>query len=103
MKKETKNMMAEAEKATEKFFCDEIRISKNEFLAAGIILLLAGVAIGLLLAPLTHGVNVSLISHNGSNNGNNSANNNNNTDEETAEKSEKNPLKRYKNRKFKAE
>lgn len=100
MKKETKNMMAEAEKATEKFFCDEIRISKNEFLAAGIILLLAGVAIGLLLAPLTHGVNVSLISHNGSNNGNNSANNNNNIDEDTEEK---NPLKRYKNKKSKAE
>ena len=103
MKKGTKNMVTEAEKATEKLFCDEIKIGKNEFLIAGVILILAGVAIGLLLAPLTHGVNVSLISHNGSNNGNNSANNNNNTDEETSEKSEKNPLKRNKLKKSKAE
>lgn len=70
-----KKAIAEAKKSAEKLFQGEITIGKKECWLIGIILLLAGITIGLLSAPLTHGVNVSLLSHNGSNNGNNNGNN----------------------------
>ncbi|MDE5865754.1 MAG: hypothetical protein K2H31_04025 [Lachnospiraceae bacterium] len=67
-----KKAVAEIKKSAEKLFQGEITIGKKECWLIGIILLLAGITIGLLNAPLTHGVNVSLFSHNGCNNGNNS-------------------------------
>lgn len=66
-----KKTMAEIKKSTEKLFQGEITIGKKECWLIGIILLLAGITIGLLNAPLTHGVNLSLFSHNWSDNGNN--------------------------------
>lgn len=67
-----KKAIAEAKKASEKLFIGEITVGKKECWLVGIILLLTGIAIGLINAPLTHGINVSLFSHNGCNNGNNS-------------------------------
>lgn len=67
-----KKTVAEIKKSAEKLFQGEITIGKKECWLIGIILLLAGITIGLLNAPLTHGVNLSLFSHNGCNNGNNS-------------------------------
>lgn len=66
-----KKAVTEIKKSAEKLFQGEITIGKKECWLIGIILLLAGITIGLLNAPLTHGVNISLFSHNWSNNGNN--------------------------------
>ncbi len=71
-----KKAVAEIKKSAEKLFQGEITIGKKECWLIGIILLLAGITIGLLNAPLTHGVNLSLFSHNWSNNGNDNGNNN---------------------------
>lgn len=50
----------------------EVTFSKLDFFLLGAILLLAGICLGLLTAPFTHGVSIG--SHNGSNNGNYSGN-----------------------------
>lgn len=46
----------------------EITLSKLDFCLLGAVLLLAGICLGLLTAPFTHGVSIG--SHNGCNNGN---------------------------------
>lgn len=67
-----KKAFAEVKKASEKLFIGEITVGKKECWLIGIILLLTGIAVGLINAPLTHGISVSLFSNNGNNNGNNS-------------------------------
>ena len=71
-----KKTLAEAKKASEKLFQGEITISKRDCWLIGAILVLTGIAVGLVNAPLTHGVNISLCSNNGNNNGNGSGNGN---------------------------
>lgn len=56
------------ERATELFEGD-LEISKLDFFLIGAICLLAGICVGLIAAPVSHGI--SLFSHNGYNNGNN--------------------------------
>ena len=46
----------------------ELTLTRMDFILIGAILLLAGICIGLLTAPFTHGI--SLFSNNGNNNGN---------------------------------
>lgn len=50
----------------------EVTFSKLDFFLLGAVLLLAGICLGLLTAPFTHGI--SLFSNNGCNNGNNNGN-----------------------------
>lgn len=50
----------------------ELTLTRVDFILIGAILLLAGICIGLLTAPFTHGI--SLFSNNGNNNGNNCGN-----------------------------
>ncbi|MCM1047886.1 MAG: hypothetical protein NC433_05620 [Clostridiales bacterium] len=71
-----KKTAAELKKASVKFFQGEITVSKRECWLVGIILLLTGIAIGLINAPLTHGVNISMFSNNGNNSGNGNGNGN---------------------------
>ena len=52
----------------------ELTLTKLDFLLIGAICLLAGICIGLLTAPFTHGITI------GSNNGNNCGSNNNSTE-----------------------
>ena len=54
----------------------EITLSKVNFYLLGAVLLLAGICMGLLAAPITHGVTIG--SHNGCNNGNDNGNNSGN-------------------------
>ena len=56
------------ERATE-LFKGDLEISKLDFFLIGVICLLAGICVGLIAAPVSHGI--SLFSHNGYNNGNN--------------------------------
>lgn len=67
-----KKTLAELKTSSEKLFQGEITISKKECWLIGLVLVLSGITIGLLKAPLTHGVSIAI----GSNNGNNSANGN---------------------------
>ena len=50
----------------------ELTLTRLDFVLIGTILLLAGICIGLLSAPFTHGI--SVFSNNGNNNGNNCGN-----------------------------
>ena len=71
-----KKTLSEMKASSERLFRGEITISKKECWLIGTILLLAVITIGLFKAPLTHGVNITIGSHNGNHNGNNSANGN---------------------------
>lgn len=71
-----KKTLAEMKTSSKKMFQGEITISKKECWLIGLVLVLSGITIGLLKAPLTHGVTLTIGSNNGNNNGNNSANGN---------------------------
>lgn len=66
--KETWNKVKET---STDFLESEFFITGKECFLAGICLVLLGTVIGLVCAPLTRGVNITLWSHNGNNNGNN--------------------------------
>lgn len=76
-----KRALSEAKKASVKLFQGEITISKRECWMIGAILLLTGIAAGLINAPLTHGVNIGLFSNNGNSSANNNGNSNTNMTE----------------------
>lgn len=48
----------------------DLTLTKLDFCLIGAICLLAGICIGFLTAPLTHGIRIAIGSNNGSNNGN---------------------------------
>lgn len=73
-----KRAWAEMKNASERLFHGEVTVSKKDCWLVGAILVLTGIAVGFIYAPLTHGVSISFCSNNGSNNGNNSGNNNGN-------------------------
>lgn len=72
-----RKVLAEMKKNAERMFQGEITIYKKDGWLIGAILLLTGIAIGLINAPLTHGIHISIASNNGNgsgcNNGNGSA------------------------------
>ncbi|MBD5509030.1 MAG: hypothetical protein HDR05_13570 [Lachnospiraceae bacterium] len=72
---ELKERAAELKEMTGDFMRDEITFTKLDFCLLGAVLLLAGICIGLLTAPFTHGISIG--SHNGCNNGNNNGHNEN--------------------------
>ena len=67
-------MITQLKEKTTELMNGEITLTALDFCLIGAIMLLAGVCIGLLTAPFTHGI--SLCSNNGNNNGNNSGNSN---------------------------
>ncbi|MCM1087428.1 MAG: hypothetical protein NC419_04680 [Muribaculaceae bacterium] len=69
-----KGIWKEIKQASVKLFEGEVTISKRECWLIGAVLLLAGIALGFIHAPLTHGVNISLMSNNGNDNGHNVGN-----------------------------
>ena len=72
---ELKERATELKEVTGDFMRDEVTFTKLDFCLLGAVLFLAGVCIGLLTAPLTHGISIG--SHNGCNNGNNNGHNEN--------------------------
>lgn len=72
-----RKVLAEMKKNAERMFQGEITIYKKDGWLIGAILLLTGIAIGLINAPLTHWIHISIASNNGNgsgcNNGNGSA------------------------------
>ena len=70
-----KERATELKEMTGDFMRDEITFTKLDFCLLGAVLLLAGICIGLLTAPFTHGISIG--SHNGCNNGNNNGHNEN--------------------------
>ena len=63
--------ITELKEKTTDFVKGELTLTKLDFCLIGLICLLAGICIGLLTAPFTHGV--SICSNNGNNNGNNNS------------------------------
>ncbi len=72
---ELKERAAELKEMTGDYMRDEITFTKLDFCLLGAVLFLAGICIGLLTAPITHGISIG--SHNGCNNGNNNGHNEN--------------------------
>ena len=72
---ELKERAAEMKEMTGDYMRDEITFTKLDFCLLGAVLFLAGICIGLLTAPFTHGISIG--SHNGCNNGNNNGHNEN--------------------------
>lgn len=68
----------------------EVTLSKLNFCLLGAVLLLAGIALGLLAAPFTHGISIG--SHNGNNNGNNNGNGSGNANGDDSAYNEKEEL-----------
>ena len=62
------------EKATD-FVGEKMTLNKLDFCLITAIALFAGILIGMLLAPVTKGIHVSLFSHNGNGSGNDNGNN----------------------------
>ncbi|MDE6846271.1 MAG: hypothetical protein K2J99_10980 [Lachnospiraceae bacterium] len=67
-----KERTTELKERTVDFMLGDLSLTKLDFLLIGAICLLAGICIGLLTAPFTHGI--SIASNNGNNNGNNCGN-----------------------------
>lgn len=82
-----KQTWADVKETSADMLKSEFLVTGKECFLAGMCLVLLGMVIGMFCAPFTHGVNVTLGSHNGSNNGNHSANNNNGDAEALADKS----------------
>ena len=72
MEMEERLMITELKQKAVELTKGELTVSKVDFILIGVILLLAGICIGLLTAPLTHGI--SVFSNNGNYNGNNCGN-----------------------------
>lgn len=70
MTTEWKEAATQLKEKTTDFISGEITLTKLDFCLIGLIGLFAGICIGLLTAPLTHGISIG--SHNGCYNGNNS-------------------------------
>lgn len=64
--------ITELKQRTTELMEENVTLSKLNFFLLGAVMLLAGICLGLLAAPLTHGITVA--SHNGCNNGNNNGN-----------------------------
>lgn len=69
-----RGMTTELKGKTVDFMQGGLTLTKLDFFLIGAVCLLAGICIGLLAAPFTHGV--SIASNNGNNNGNNCGSNN---------------------------
>lgn len=89
-----KKIWKRAGEASEKLFQGEITINKRDFWLAGAALLLAGVVLGFIYAPLTHGVHIEVGSHNGNHNGNDNGNDNGNHYDESTVSGERGKDKR---------
>lgn len=78
----------EVKETTTTFLKSEFVTTGKECFLAGICLVLFGTVIGLVCAPLTQGINITLWSHNGNNNGSNNANNQNGSTSDKQEDAE---------------
>lgn len=76
MTTEWKETATQLKEKTTDYMRGELTLNKLDFCLIGLICLFAGICIGLLTAPLTHGV--SICSHNGSNNTGNGCHNGSN-------------------------
>lgn len=78
MMTQLKEKATELKELTMNHMWDEVTFTKLDFCLIGAVCFLAGICIGLLTAPLTHGVNVlSNNTNNGSGNGSKNGNNKN--------------------------
>lgn len=83
--------MTELKERTTQLMEENVTLNKLNFILLGVVMLLAGICLGLLAAPITHGIMIG--SHNGSNNGNNNGNDSGNK-HHVSQKQDKNKTKK---------
>lgn len=76
-------MTTELKEKTTDLMSGKITLTTLDFCLIGAIMLLAGICIGLLTAPFTHGI--SMFSNNGNNSGNSNGNNNGNSTKDSSQ------------------
>lgn len=69
-----KRMMEKIKEASENMFEGDVTVTKRDCWLVAAILLLSGIALGFICAPLTHGVSINLFSNNGNDSGNENGN-----------------------------
>ena len=72
-----KATLTEVKESTRRLFGKKVELSGGQWILVGAVLFMAGMMIGMLIAPITRGIQVSLFSNNGNNSGSNNGNNSN--------------------------
>lgn len=72
-----KTKLTEVKESTGKLLSKRLELSGGEWILVGAVLFMAGMTIGTLIAPITRGIQISLLSNNGNNSGSNNGNNSN--------------------------
>lgn len=72
-----KAKLTEVKESTRQFLGKRLEFSGGEWILVGAVLFMAGMMTGMLIAPITRGIQVSLFSNNGNNSGSNNGNNSN--------------------------
>ena len=72
-----KTTLTEVKESTRQLLGKRMELSGGQWILVGAVLFMAGMTIGMLIAPVTRGIQVSLLSNNGNNSGSNNGNNSN--------------------------
>lgn len=72
-----KSTLNEVRESTRRLLGKRLELSGGQWILVGAVLFMAGMTIGMLIAPVTRGIQVSLLSNNGNNSGSNNGNNSN--------------------------
>lgn len=70
-----KATLTELKESTIQLLSKRVELNGGQWVLVGAVLFMAGMTIGMLIAPITRGVQVSLFANNGNNSGNNNGNN----------------------------
>ena len=73
--KNVKATLTEVKESTRQLLSKRVELNGGQWILVGAVLFMAGMTIGMLIAPITRGVQVSLFANNGNYSGNNNGNN----------------------------
>ena len=72
-----KTTLNEVKESTRQLLGKRVELSGSQWILVGLFLFMAGMVIGMVIVPITRGIQVSLFSNNGNNSGSNNGNNSN--------------------------
>ena len=72
-----KTTLTEVKESIRQLLSKRVELGGGQWILVGAVLFMAGMTIGMLIAPVTRGIQVSLLSNNGNNSGSNNGNNSN--------------------------
>lgn len=70
-----KATLTEVKESTRQLLGKRVELYGGHWVLVGAVLFMAGIIIGMLIAPITRGIQISLFANNGNNSGNNNGNN----------------------------